>query len=127
MRSLYLDIYSIRQRYISWPSRCQHGTRYRYADVWSYSTPQITTGLLQGVSKRIQKEAEETFYSALNHFVLAVGYRRYADPTRFPQTLPIASLSIAFDIRDGILESLDESRVQLRLISGIEFDVLSRS
>ena len=115
------------------PSFCQHGVRYRYMDHKLFRIS-ITKGLLQGVSKAIQHEALEMFYSARNHFVLPEGYQLtvagIGPPQSMEPTLPVNSLSIAFDIRQ--IDDTDSSEWKenmcrfLQQDSGINFDQLSR-
>ena len=99
-----------RGTYIPFKSRDWRNERYpRYKDYEYYRYgPPIAAGLLQGVCKKVQSEAEAVFYGLGNHFVLPAGYYRnppvfrdgslsYCSPAPIP---PFKSLSVTFDFRD---------------------------
>lgn len=98
--------------------------RYRDYEEYRYGEP-IASGLLKGVSKAVQSEAEAVFYGFGNHFVLPVAEIQYPPLFRdnirdSPKTIPpFKSLSLSFDQRDlrddprwwrGFLSPRDPSR-----------------
>ncbi|KAG7005479.1 hypothetical protein G7Y79_00019g046590 [Physcia stellaris] len=98
-----------RGAYIPFKSKdCQSSGRYpRYRDYeeYRYGEP-IASGLLNGVSKAVQSEAEAVFYGFGNHFVLPVGFVQHPPlfgnnfrhiPAKIP---PFKSISLSFDQRD---------------------------
>lgn len=84
-------------------------TRQRYVDIETYATPE--TGLLRGVSKAVQEEAERIFWSAKNLFVFPAGEFRfptyYHSMSYFPfydhpkRKLLAKAVSYTFDMRDA--------------------------
>jgi hypothetical protein len=83
--------------------------RQRYVDMQAYATPE--TGVLRGVSKAVQEEAERIFWSAKNLFVFPAGEFRfptyYHSLSYFPfydhpkRKLLAKAVSYTFDMRDA--------------------------
>ena len=116
--------------YIPFKSRDWRDERYpRYQDYEFYRYgPPIAAGLLQGVCKHVQSEAEAIFYGVGNLFVLPAGY--YPNPPMFrdnsllyhspPPIPPFKSISITFDFRDE-KEDLSRRREDIRSQRGFFF------
>lgn len=71
-----------------------------------------TTGLIMGVNKQVQREAEQVFWSSSNTFVIPsktsqgpIGSDRLRPDIIIP---PIQCLSVAFDMRDHVRPDADD-------------------
>ena len=76
----------------------------RYEELLKHMNQGIIVGLLQGVSKAIQREAEDVFYSAANRFIVPVGTFEYpvvigGMPGPIHRVLRYQSISYSFDRR----------------------------
>ena len=99
----------------AYDSRGKMRPRHTQLEEDEYDISPKCMGLLQGVSKSVQVEAEQIFYGPKNHFVLPAGI--YSHPktsgqrnrneysTRLPQIPPFKSITYTFDMRDVHLDA----------------------
>ena len=76
----------------------------RYEDLHDHESQGIVVGLLQGVNKATQREAENVFYSTGNHFIVPVSEFEYpvdigGNPGPVHRSLQYQSISYSFDMR----------------------------
>ena len=102
----------LKGKIMPWPAhdfRGKRRPRYMQWEEIKYETSPKYTGLLLGVSKSVQKEAEQVFYGPKNHFVLPIGLypfpdmsgENYVDDEDDSFELPpFKSISYTFDMRD---------------------------
>ncbi|KAL8770776.1 MAG: hypothetical protein Q9209_003643 [Squamulea sp. 1 TL-2023] len=90
--------------------------RYLEFEDYTQERPPVYLGLLQGVSKAVQVEAEAVFYSPKNQFVMPAGLFWYPAvhgmewlETNNPRIPPFQNISFTFDMRDSSADSLADS------------------